>query len=69
MKKIVYQKLYDYLSALSNRFNYRFLSKCKIILGLALLALMGCSKEEYEEEPELMCYDSVAPQEVVEKGE
>jgi hypothetical protein len=62
MKKIIYKGLYDLLVRLSNRFNSQLLSKCKILLGIALLVVMsGCNKEkeenrEPEEEPEIWCY-------------
>ena len=43
MKKTIYQRLYHILSYLSNRFNNRYLTKYKVLLGTSLLVLMNLS--------------------------
>lgn len=64
MKRIFYQKIYDALSLLSNRFNSKFLMRYKVLLGMSLLILSGCSKEP--EEPEVTCYVIESPDETEE---
>lgn len=64
MKKFFYQKIYDALSLLSNRFSSKFLTRYKLLLGMSLLVLSGCSKEP--EEPEVTCYIVAPPEETEE---
>jgi len=64
MKKVIYQKMYDCLSALPDRFNSRLLIKLKVMLGTALLVLAGsCSNDP--DEPEVTCYITISPEDTV----
>jgi len=65
MKKVIYQRLYQILLPLSNRFNHRLLIKFKIFLGASLIMLTGsCNKDD--DGPEIMCYDPAPPRDSVE---
>ena len=65
MKKIAYKGLYNILLTLSNRFNSRFLTKCKLFLGTALLLITTNSCDD-PEDPVIMCYDPAPPEETEE---
>ncbi|MDR2918975.1 MAG: hypothetical protein LBV72_06390 [Tannerella sp.] len=64
MKKAIYQKLYDCLTILSDRFSNRLLTKVKIALGTALIVLTSsCSNDS--DEPEVTCYLMYVPDDSV----
>lgn len=55
MKKAACQKIYDFLTLLSNNFNSKFLTKCKVLLGISLIVMTGSCNDP--DEQEIMCYD------------
>lgn len=65
MKKTIYQKMYDCLSILSNRFNNKLLTRTKIALGAALIVLTN-SCNSGSDEPEVTCYMTVPTDDTVE---
>lgn len=65
MKKVIYKGLYNILLTLSNHFNNRFLTRCKLFLGTTLLLLTANSCDD-PEEPQVMCYDPAPPEVPVE---
>ena len=65
MKRIIYQRIYQILLPLSNRFNNRLLIKFKLFLGASLIVLTGsCSKDDGG--TEIMCYDPAPPRDSLE---
>ncbi|MDR2913308.1 MAG: hypothetical protein LBV74_00485 [Tannerella sp.] len=61
MKKVIYKGLYQIFLILSNQFNIRFLTKCKIFLGTSLLVIT--SSCDGDDGIKVMCYDPVVPPE------
>ncbi len=62
MKKKVFHGLYDICLSLSNHFNNKLLTRCKIFIGISLLVLMGSCSGDPEEEV-VTCYLTVGPDE------
>lgn len=59
MKKTILRGLYNTCLSLSNYFDNKLLTKCKVFLGTSLLVLMGSCSDDPKEEPEVTCYVTV----------